>query len=215
MIFNITLDEVIKILFLLQSTIILFSSVGLRNSFKIIAQYPALVLTPVFSYWTFGDPKGCFKKNPDNKLKVSFRLTWGNIILTTIGNLGIFLVHFFTKKEWSRAFTGNMIIHIISCSFLVISWITLIILQNLQKCQKICCSCCRSDQVFQKTALDPKNPDELIDLSKPLPQEIELEIQAQLTEDNSDPSILQDIRTLPKKLKNIVSGSVFVSDKPK
>ena len=30
-----------------------------------------------------------------------------------------------------------------------------------------------------------------------------------------DPSILEDIRTLPKKLKNVASGSVLVSDEPK
>ena len=39
--------------------------------------------------------------------------------------------------------------------------------------------------------------------------------QAQPNRDNLDPSILEDIRTLPKKLENFASGSVFVSDKPK
>ena len=89
------------------------------------------------------------------------------------------------------------------------------ILQNLQKCQNICCSCCQSDQVFQKTALDPNIPNELIYLSKPLPQDIEMVVQAQPTEDNLDPSIVEDMRTFPKKLKNVASGSVLVSDEPK
>jgi len=206
---------------LVYSTIILFSNIGPKNSFKIILQYPAIVLTPVFSCWTFGHASGCCKRNPDNKLKVSFRLTWGNVVITAVGNLGLFLVHFFTKDLLSPPLVNsdgepsNLLFHIVSGSCLVLSWITLIILQNLQKCQKVCCLCCQNDQVFQKTALDPNNPDELIYLSKPVPQEIELEVQVQPTEDNLDPSILEDMRTLPKKLKNVASGSGLVSDEPK
>ena len=144
--------------------------------------------------------------------------------MTAIGNLSLFLVHFFTKdllsrpligRYASRAYPSNLCFYIISGSCLVLSWITLIILQNLQICQKICCSCCQSDQVFQKTALDPNNPDELIYISKPVPQDIEMEVQANPSQGNLDPSILEDIRTLPKKLKNIASGSVLVSDEPK
>merc|ERR1712107_115256 len=92
---------------LVYSTVILFSNIGPKNSFKIILQYPAIVLTPVFSYWTFGDPKSCWRRNPDNKLKVSFRMTWGNVVMTVFGNLGLFLVHFFTKDLLSRPLLTN------------------------------------------------------------------------------------------------------------
>ena len=78
----------------------------------------------------------------------------------------------------------------ISGSCLVLSWITLIILQNLQKCQKVYCSCCQCDQVFQKTALDPDNPDELIYLSKPVSTQdlemVEMESHVQPELDNLD-----------------------------
>ena len=149
---------------LFQSLITLFSSMGFKNTFKMIVQYPAIILTPVFSYWTFGDPKGCCRRNPDNKLKVSFRLTWGNVVMTASGNLGLFLVHFFTKDLSDPLITkhfiimqyhypSNLFLHIISGSCLVVSWITLIILQNLQKVQKCCFSFC-CGQVFQKTAMN-------------------------------------------------------------
>merc|ERR1712157_526959 len=36
---------------LVYSTIILLSNVGPKNGLKIILQYPAIILTPVFSYW--------------------------------------------------------------------------------------------------------------------------------------------------------------------
>ena len=42
-----------------------------------------------------------------------------------------------------------------------------------------------------------------------------MEVQAQPNGDNFDPSILEDIKTRPKKLKNVASGSVLVSDEPR
>ena len=202
---------------LFQAIIILFSSLGPTKSLKMILQYPAIILTPVFSYWTFGNTISCCKGNSDNKLKVSFRLTWINSIITTFGNLGLFLVHFFSKdlSHYHVLDSFNLFLHIISGSFLVLSWITLIILQNLQNCQKACCSFCQNNQVFQKTALDPNDPDKLIYLTKLVTQEIETEVQVQHTEVNLDHSVLEDIRTLSKKMKNVASGSVFVSDEPK
>ena len=146
-----------------------------------ILRYPAIALTPIFSYWTFGDPDvieaaaaGSTIRNPDIKLKVSFRLTWGNAILTTFGNLGLFLVHIFTRDLSTNWFNENVLLHSISVLFTVLSWITLIILQNLPRCQKVCFSYCQNDQVFQKTALDPNFPEKMIDLSKPVTQDMEM-----------------------------------------
>ena len=180
--------------------------------------YPALLLTPVFSYWTFGDPKGCCKGNPESKLKVSFRLTWVNLAITALGNLGLFAVHFSMKKLGFSDIESfdNMQFYVGSCSCLVLSWITLILLNNLQKCQKCCCTCCQFDQVYQKTYLDPNNPDELIFHSKtPAQEHIEMVVQVPQSEKNPELSKLDDIRTLPKKLKNLASGSVLMSDEPK
>ena len=181
-----------------------------------IIQYPALLLTPVFSYWTFGDLKGCCKGNPESKLKVSFRLSWGNFVITALGNLGLFAVHFSMKESVDKDgnLTENMAYYIISCSFLVLSWITLIILHNLQKCQRCCYTCCCHE--YQKTYLDPNNPDELVYPSKTLEQEeIEMVVQVPQSKKNPELSNLQDIRTLPRKLKNLASGSVLTSDEPK
>ena len=170
-----------------------------------IIMYPALLLTPVFSYWTFGDPKGCCKGNPESKLKVSFRLTWVNLAITALGSLGLFLIHFSLN-----------IFYFISWSCLILSWITLIILHNLQKCQKCCCTCCQFDQVYQKTFLDPNNPDELVYPSKtPEQEDIEIVVLTPQMQENPEHSNLEDIRTLPRKLKNLASASVLTSDEPK
>ena len=47
--------------------------------------------------------------------------------------------------------------------FLTPAWITFIILQLMDKCSKKCCLCCQScSPAFERTALDPERPFELI-----------------------------------------------------
>lgn len=177
-------------------------------------KYPALLLTPVFSYWTFCGTGGSSKRKPDSMLKISFRLTYGNVFITTFCHLGLFAVHFFKVLVHTSKINENLKFYIASFSCLIISWITLIILLNLQKCQNSYCKCC--PQVFQKTHLDPNNPDVLIDPLKHFElEDIEMVVQVPFIQKGSKYSFLEDIRTLPKKLKNVASGSVFMSDKPK
>ena len=79
-----------------------------------------------------------------------------------------------------------------------------------------CCSCCQSDQVFQKTGLDPNNPDELIDLMEwKIHETQDNELIPSNGENELSHSILEDVRTLSMKMKNVASGSVFVSEEPK
>ena len=85
---------------------------------------------------------------------------------------------------------------------LILSWISFIILHNLQKCQKCCCTCCQFDQVYQKTFLDPNNPDELVYVSKtPEQAGIEMVVQVLPMDEHLKPSNLDDTRTLPKILQ--------------
>ena len=168
---------------------VLLSSIGFQKTFKMILQFPALIMAPVFSYWTFGDPTFCHKRNYEGRLKASFRFTWGNCFITAMGNLGLFLVHL-SSRHLVQDFTFNLQYHIVSCTCLVLSWITLILLHNLQKWQKCCCAFCQLDQVYQKSALDPDNPDELIDLSH-------------------DKENMQVMRTLFGRMNSIVNGSIF------
>ena len=52
--------------------------------------------------------------------------------------------------------TQNLIFHINSCFFLGLSWLTLIILQQISKCQDTCCKCFQDNcfPVLEKTSLD-------------------------------------------------------------
>ena len=186
-------------------------SAGIQKSLKIIFQYPGLLLSPVFSYWTFGKSNICCKRNSENQFKVSFRLTWINAVITALGIIGLSTADLLRQRN-SQMY---LLDHMTSWSCLVVSWITLIILNILPKCQKFCCTSC--PLAYQETYLNPDNLDELIDPSSenPKQQDIELVVQSQHSREICQPSNLEDIRTLPKKLKNLASGSVLTSDEPK
>lgn len=152
--------------------VVMALTVGITKSVRIVLQYPALLMTPVFSYWTFGDMTGLFMGNAKNNLKISFKLTWGNVIITLMGNLGLLVAHSITKPltyTW-RGTTrpeDSLHLHLVSASCFVVSVFTLLILQKLQSCQRFCCACWQTDSVFKKTSLDPRNPSELIFISYP------------------------------------------------
>ena len=153
---------------------VLVTSCGMKKFFKITVEYPALFLAPVFSFWTIGNSNVCCTGHHENKIQVSFKLTYGNAILTSIVNLGLLLAHYLKTPglvfgDDGQEMTENMKFHIASCSCLIMSWVTLIILQNVQKCQKLCCSCCQENcfPVIQKTTLDIDDHIDVIeDLSK-------------------------------------------------
>ena len=140
-------------------------------------------------------------------------MSWGNVIITSIGNICLFTAGMIAKYH---VFARHIVPLIVQLTPLVLSWISFIILHNLQKCQQCCCTCCQFDQVYQKTYLDSHNPDELIELSRPIEQDvIEMVVQDPLIRENPQQSTLEDLTTLPKKLRNIASGSVFVNDVPR
>ena len=91
----------------------------------------------------------------------------------------------------------------VSLSYHVLSLIVLKIMHDLRIRQKHCH--CKGCQVFQKTYLDPNKPDELIDPFKPSEADLE----------NPQVSYLEDVSTIFKRLNNVTSGSILVSDTPK
>ena len=73
----------------------LLVAVGFKKTFKIIINYPAMIITPMFSYWTFGpikqDLQSTSKKKCCNNfvtksqfIGISFWHTWINTILSII-----------------------------------------------------------------------------------------------------------------------------------
>ena len=82
-----------------------------------------------------------------------------------------------------------------SCFFLGLSWLTLIILQQLPECQDTCCKCCQENcfPVLEKTALD-------IDSAFSTNQTNGLELV----------ELFEDMTSIRTKLRNVVNGSVYL-----
>ena len=131
-----------------QAFSVLLSNIGPKRTLRLMFQFPALFLTPVFSFWTFGDKKGCYfcKTQIDRKVQVSFTLSWINFSLSVITNTGL-LINNLTKAR----VLGHSIFHIISCSCLVLSGFTLKFIQNLKS--------------LKRTVLDPDSPSQVIETS--------------------------------------------------
>ena len=112
------------------------------------------MLTPVFSFWTYG-PKmsgGCYTyKNAEPRLPLSFRLTWVNSIITFASpflliTLNEFVIKsdillFFTADSWigHGSFLNFFVMH--SLPLFVLAIICLILVQHLDKCSCFCCKC--------------------------------------------------------------------------
>ena len=177
--------------FLFQSLICLSLTIGLRKLPATIIKYPALLLTPVFSNWTFGCASGCSCRGR-NHLKVSWWLTWGNLVITTFGVWSLFGICYANGHKFHRGYdsffrvmtdfspSGAGLLGIPCSTLLSLSWITLIILQILPKCHNCCCMCCQTNcfPVFQETVLDADRPLEVIEW--PLKEQLNEEEQVEM-----------------------------------
>ena len=138
---------------LFQAFIVLLSNTGPKRTLRLMFQFPALFLTPVFSFWTFGDKKGYFCKDQINrKVQLSFTLTWINFSLTVIVNTGLLINNL--TKAWR---VGHSVFHIISCSCLVLSGFTLKFIQNLKSLKRTVLDLDSPSQVIETSTADDQN----------------------------------------------------------
>ena len=79
---------------------ILFISLGLRKTFILIVRYPELIILSTISSWTIGPVKSSicgFGK--DNRLRISFTLTWLNLMISIIMTSGFYVCYFYQVQE--------------------------------------------------------------------------------------------------------------------
>ena len=118
------------------------------KAFKTIYQYPALVATSMFTYWTFGSPNPL--SSTSGKLNISWLLTWGQLAATQL------------CKEFKAG--ENFIVLklpiILSIALFIINILTMILLKFLSKCYNFCCISCQSNcyPVLEETTLDISEP---------------------------------------------------------
>ena len=145
---------------------------GFKDGLKAIYQYPALLLTPVFSIWTFGpinvkDCCSCSRIEHKKYLKVSFPLAWGNILLTAISYVAsLTLLSNISRYGHSHLHTFfvdgcgyDPPVYTISLLFLIMACISLLIIQFCKSC--CCISTCFQNNCFPivaETVLEPEQP---------------------------------------------------------
>ena len=75
---------------ILQASLIFLKGLGPKRAIKLIVKYPAILLTPIFSFWTFGpakilsNSKWCcgYCSTSDSCIGVSFLFTFLNVHIT-------------------------------------------------------------------------------------------------------------------------------------
>ena len=116
-------------------------AVGFTATMSLVFEYPAMVLLPVFSYWTIGPPdtgRLCFKPSSRSHsvIGVSFFYTLLNCLMTIIcSSLSIY----FTIFKKSRLEVQDYYIPYIICSatFLFVGFLCIVILRCCKN--KQCC----------------------------------------------------------------------------
>ena len=137
-------------------------SIGLKNTFKTLYRYPSLVILPMFSFWTFGPSgklNGC-SSNQENRLILSIKHTWINFGLSSIMTLIMITLADFQRDDiydW---------IGVVSLFYIFGAFLTFVFFPSMPKFLKpFCCNkfINSSQEVIKLTALDPSQPDLLID----------------------------------------------------
>ena len=126
----------------------MWASIGFKKTIKTITQFPALILTPIFSYWVFGpmESKSCSNLccRENSRLGLSFFHTWINAGLTIVGQI-IFTFLFYDILKREPFYVIAIILHVFCVILLLL----------------IQCNCC-CDEITHRTLLDVKNPNEVI-----------------------------------------------------
>merc|ERR1711971_403235 len=158
----------------------MWTSLGFRKALRTATQYPAMIMTPAFSYWVFGPIESSLKStfccSRTSRLGVSFLHTWINAGVTILGQIIFSLL---CKPIYLLlGFRLPPILNFVcfSLGFHIISVLTLALIQLLERCDKvscctsscctcctcctcICCTCCTCcTYTIQRTVLDVDDP---------------------------------------------------------
>ena len=179
-------QEVLKLIStLFQALITLCLSLGIKRATQAIIALPALILTPVFSFWTFGPQSSggycAYKKIARQNIEPRFTLTWINTLLTLGGSFGVAAIIYKLEKATRQENQLSMdqlnfcdslhvnhsscleITQIFSYSYLLVfgfALIPLLLIQFLDKCSCLCCGCFKEHclPMTEKYVYDTENP---------------------------------------------------------
>ena len=139
-------------------------SLGIKKATTTVIAHPALMLTPVFSFWTFGPPTSggcCAYKKAEQRIHLSFRLTWINYILTLSGSFGVVAIDEIFLKVNQLGWDSDLanISFFITLPLFAIATICLLLIQFLDLCSCCCCTCFDENclPMIEKVVYDTEN----------------------------------------------------------
>ena len=109
-----------------------------------IINHPALVLTPAFSFWTYGPVRAngcCAYRRNEPKICLSFRLTWVNTLLTVGGMVALVLISRHYSILTGESDDIDFLFLIFVGAFVPLAIICQLLVQFLDKCKWLCCGC--------------------------------------------------------------------------
>ena len=114
-------------------------ALGIRKATTTIIQFPAIVLTPAFTFWTFGPISStscCIYKKNEPMIYLSYRFTWINALLTSCITVGLLAYAWF--YDYYRVMYEPEYYYS-ACALVSLIWnqlslITLAMIQCLGKC---------------------------------------------------------------------------------
>ena len=129
----------------MQALITICLALGIRKATSTLIKFPAFVLTPAFTFWTFGPVAStscCIYRKNEQKIHLSYRLTWINAFLTSFiaGGLLAYRVEISNHYELRGVLPSIVIGFGITLALLALSFLTLIFIQCPGKCSCLCCS---------------------------------------------------------------------------
>ena len=127
----------------------------MRKATRLLTSDPAFLLTPVFSFWTYGPTTsgGCYACGmTDPKISFSYRLTWVNSFLTIFGTFVVVVSYDFSiRTDVTTLFTADSLLghHTFMLFFLTYPFplfafalVCLILVQHFEKCSGCCGASC-------------------------------------------------------------------------
>ena len=156
----------------MQAIFTICFALGIKKAIKSIIAQPALVLTPIFSFWTFGPVKsddGCAYRRSESKICLSFRLTWFNAILSFCGTYAMVTLYesYIRNKGtgyWDRDGTDGtemlLYFHGTYLPLFALAIICLLLIQFMDKCSSCCCRCYKENcyPMTEKIIFDTEMP---------------------------------------------------------
>ena len=161
-----------------QAMVVFIKTCGFKNTVKLVWQYPAMILTPIFSCWTMGPKKtnstnksccGCWSSN-DMRIGVSYFYSFLNCFLTISGSLFCLLITYQKEIQNPNSFGYFHLAFIIVAVLLPLGLIFTLILKCKRK------SICWGVALSNEQHFDIKEWD-VIEVEKEKEQEEDQEIE--------------------------------------